>query len=102
MEGVKCLLLEGCPSPWLVLSSEEVEGGDDMGEIGNEFVIEIGKSKERKNAFDKGRRFPVSLTGSMVTCSSPIIMPKNSILGASKRHLKSFRDRPCSHRRRRT
>ena len=42
------------PGPWLVLPSEEVKWGDNMGEIGDEFAIEIRESKERAYTFDRG------------------------------------------------
>ena len=40
------------PGPWLVLSCEQVERSDYVGEVGDKFAIEVRKSKERSNAFD--------------------------------------------------
>ena len=42
----------------MVLSGEEVKWGDNMGEVGDEFVIEIRESKERAYTLDRGRGFP--------------------------------------------
>ena len=50
--------MEVGPGPWLILSGEQVERGNDVGKVGNKFVIEIRKSKERVNTFDGGRGFP--------------------------------------------
>ena len=36
----------------LVLLGEQVEGSDNVGEIGNKFAIEVRKSKERLNTLD--------------------------------------------------
>ena len=43
-EGIKSLLLEWSPVPRLVLSSEEIEGGDNMREVWDEFAIKICES----------------------------------------------------------
>ena len=42
----------------MVLLSEEVKWGDNMGEVRDKFAIEIRKSKERAYTFDRGRGFP--------------------------------------------
>ena len=47
-------------------------------------------------------RIAVNLTGSIAICPCPMIMPRNSILGVSKRHLESFKERPCSRSQRST
>ena len=52
------MLLEVGPGPWLILSGEQVERGDDVGKVGDKFVIEIHKPKERANTFDGGGGFP--------------------------------------------
>ena len=43
-KGVEGSLLEWGPIPWLVLSSEKVEGSDNMREIRDKFAIEICES----------------------------------------------------------
>ena len=60
---VKGFLLEGCPSPGLVLLGEEIKGGNNIGGVGYELVVEIGEAEERTNAFDRGGGVPV-LNGS--------------------------------------
>ena len=57
-EGIKCALLEVSPGPWLVLSCEEVEGGDNVGEVGDKLSIKVCKSEERSDAFDRSGGFP--------------------------------------------
>ena len=42
---IEGLLLEGCPSPQLVLSGEEIRRGNNMGEVVNAFTIEIGQRR---------------------------------------------------------
>ena len=46
------------PGPRLILSCEEIEGGDDVGEIGDKFAIKAHKSEERSDAFDRSGGFP--------------------------------------------
>ena len=63
VKGVQSFLLEQGPIPWLVFSSEKIEGGYNMGEIGDEFVIEICEPQEGVNAFDGGGGFSVMNSG---------------------------------------
>ena len=51
-------MLEVGPDPWLILSSKEVEQGDNMGEVRDKFAIKVRKSKKRANTFDRGGGFP--------------------------------------------
>ena len=46
LEGVKCMLLEGGPGPQLVFPGEEVKWGNNMGEIGDKFAIEVREPEE--------------------------------------------------------
>ena len=50
--------MEGGPGPRLILPGEEVEWGNDVREVGDEFAIEICKPKERANALDRSGGFP--------------------------------------------
>ena len=50
--------MEVGPGPWLILSSEQVEEGNNVGEVGNKFAVEVRKSEERLNAFDLSGGFP--------------------------------------------
>ena len=52
------MLLEVSPSPWLILSGEQIERGDDIGEVGDKFVIKIRKPEEGANTLDGDGRFP--------------------------------------------
>ena len=45
-EMFKRLLLELGPHPGFPFASEQVEGGNNVGEIWNEFPVEIGKFSE--------------------------------------------------------
>ena len=45
-EAFKGFLLELGPDPGFSFASEKVEGGDNVGEVGDEFPIEVGKSSE--------------------------------------------------------
>ena len=42
----------------MILPSEQVKGSNNVGEVGDKFVIEIHKPKERANTLDGGGRFP--------------------------------------------
>ena len=42
----------------MILSGEQIERGDNIGEVGDKFTIEIHKSKKRSNTFNRGRGFP--------------------------------------------
>ena len=44
MKGIKGSLLEGAPGPGLVFFGEGSEGSDDVGVIGDELPIEVGKA----------------------------------------------------------
>ena len=44
VKGVEGFLLKRSPIPRLVFPGEKVERGDNMGEVGDEFAIEICKS----------------------------------------------------------
>ena len=45
-EGIKCVLLKRTPSPGLVFLGEGGKRGDNVGVIGDELLIEIGKAEE--------------------------------------------------------
>ena len=51
-EAFECSLLELGPHPGFPFASEQVEGGNNVGEIWDEFPIEVGKSGERPNSLD--------------------------------------------------
>ena len=42
----------------MILPGEQVEGGDNVGEVGNKFAIEVRKSEERSNTLDRSGGFP--------------------------------------------
>ena len=44
----------------MVLSSEEDDGCDDVGVVGDEFVVKVRKTKEGAYSLDRGWRMPVS------------------------------------------
>ena len=46
LEAFKHSLLELGPHPGFPFASKEVEGGDNVGEISDEFPVEIGESGE--------------------------------------------------------
>ena len=46
------MLLEVGPSPRLIFSGKQVEGGDNVGEIRDKFAIKGCKSEERSDTFD--------------------------------------------------
>lgn len=52
------MLLERDPSPRLVFPGEEVEWGNNMREICDEFVTKICKTQEESNSLNRGRWFP--------------------------------------------
>ena len=52
------MLLEGGPGPQLVFPGEEVKWGNNMGEIGDKFAIEVREPEEWSNTFDGDRGFP--------------------------------------------
>ena len=43
----------------MVFSGEEDNGCDNVGVVGNEFVREVCKAKERAYSFDRGWRMPI-------------------------------------------
>ena len=59
-ECVKGVLLQSRPDPRFVLSSEEIEGGDNVREVWYEFSVEVGKSCEGSYGFDGSGGFPGS------------------------------------------
>ena len=59
-EHVKGILLQSRPNPRFILSSEEIEGGDNVREVWYEFLVEVGKSCERLYGFDGSGGFPGS------------------------------------------
>ena len=61
-ECVKGVLLQSCPNPRFVLSSEEIEGGDNVLKVQYEFSVEVGKSCEGSYGFDRSGGFPGSDT----------------------------------------
>ena len=46
LEGVECALLKRTPGPGLVLFGEGSEGSDNVRVVGDEFLIEVGETKE--------------------------------------------------------
>ena len=59
MKTVKGFLLEASPRPGVVLSSEEDDGCDNIGVVGNELAIEVHKSEEGAHSFDRRQGMPV-------------------------------------------
>ena len=57
-ERVKGSLLRRRPSPRDVFLSESGEWSDEVGVVGDEFSVEVGKAQERLNTFNKGGGFP--------------------------------------------
>ena len=57
-EMFKSTLLELCPYPGFPLASEQVKGGNDVGEIWNEFPVKVCESSERPDSFDRGGGIP--------------------------------------------
>ena len=57
-ERVKGSLLRRRPSPRDVFLSESGKQSDDVGVVGDEFSVEVGKAQERSNAFNRGGGFP--------------------------------------------
>ena len=55
---VKGSLLRRRPSPRDVFLSESGKRSDDVGVVGDEFSVEVGKAQERSNAFNGGGGFP--------------------------------------------
>ena len=51
-EAFEHLLLELGPHPGLPFASEQVEGGDNVREIWDEFPVEVGKPSEQLNSLD--------------------------------------------------
>ena len=46
LEDIKRLLVKRCPNPGDILASEDSERGNNVGIVGNEFVIEVCKAQE--------------------------------------------------------
>ena len=44
--------------PRFIFPGEEIEWGNDIREVGDEFVIEVGESGEQPNSFYSGGWFP--------------------------------------------
>ena len=59
MQRVEGFLLGLNPRPRVVFSSEENDGCNDVGVVGNEFTIEVRKAKEGAYSFDRGWGMPV-------------------------------------------
>ena len=59
-ECFKGVLLQLHPDPGFVLSSEEIEGGDDVQEVWYEFSVEVGESCEGSYGFNGSRGIPGS------------------------------------------
>ena len=57
-ERVKGLLLRRRPSPRDVFLSESGKRSDNVGVVGDEFSVEVGKAQERLNTFNRGGGFP--------------------------------------------
>ena len=60
MQRVESLLLGVSPGPRVVLLSEEDNGCNDVGVVGNELVVKVCKAKEGAYSLDRGWRMPVS------------------------------------------
>jgi hypothetical protein len=58
LERIKHTLLEGSPQSRLIISSEKVQGCNNIEEIGNKLAVEVGKSQEGSDSFYRGRGFP--------------------------------------------
>ena len=56
------LLLGGSPIPGQVFLGEINERMGDGGVVGDESVIEVGKTQEEVNVFDLGRGWPLHCT----------------------------------------
>jgi hypothetical protein len=52
------MLLKRGPQPGLILSGEKIQGSNNIGEIGDKLVIEVGEPQEGLDPFDRGRGFP--------------------------------------------
>ena len=57
-ESIEGLLVKWCPRPGGIFLGKSSERGDDVQVVGDEFVVEVGKTKEGANAFDQYRGFP--------------------------------------------
>ena len=58
-ETFERLLLELGPCPRFAFSSEQVERCYDVREVGNEFPVEVCKSRERSDPLDRSGGFPL-------------------------------------------
>ena len=58
LEAFKRMLLKLGPYPGFPFSGEQVERGYDVGEIQDEFSVEICKSCKRLDSLDGGGGFP--------------------------------------------
>ena len=52
LEAFKSFLLESSPNPGLSFMSEQVKGGNDVGEVWGEFPVTVHKPGERPDPFD--------------------------------------------------
>ena len=57
-ECFKGVLLQSCPDPGFILSSEEIERGNDVQEVWYEFSVEVGKPCEGSYGFDGSGGIP--------------------------------------------
>ena len=52
LETFEGFLLKSSPDPGFPFMSEQVKGGDNIGEIWNEFLVEVCKSSEQPDSLD--------------------------------------------------
>ena len=52
LEAFKSFLLESSSNPRLSFTSEQVKGGNDVGEVWDEFPVKVCKPSERPDPFD--------------------------------------------------
>ena len=102
-EVFKRTLLELGPCPGFPFSGEQVERGYDVGEIQDEFSVKIHESCKRPDSLDRGGGFhsfmASSFFSSILTSPCPMIIPRNSMRGASNMHFESLIDSPYSRSR---
>ena len=58
LETFESTLLELGPHPGFPFASEQVEGGDDVGKVRDEFPVEICKPGKQPDSFDRGGGLP--------------------------------------------
>ena len=63
-ECFKGVLLQSHPDPGFILSSEEIEGGNNVQEVWYEFSVEVGKSCKGSYGFNGRGRFQDQIVSS--------------------------------------